>query len=198
MSYFQNTHCYRATNFAPRKPTVLLDCDGPLADFVGAALEIVFEETGKRYVPEDIKTWEIFDSIEDRAVGDRVYAKLKAKGGCYGIAVHEHAAEAVSELKKHADVVVLTSPFFGAETWVYEREKWLSDHLGVKPAEIIHARDKFHVAGDFLIDDKPSHIREWQARFPDGEGLLWTMSHNQDVDLQRVHSWREVLELVRG
>ena len=190
------THYYRAVNTRPRKPTVLLDCDGPLADFIAAVLDIVHDETGNRYKPEDVKTWEIFESIESKEVGDRVYAKIKDRGGCYGIAVQQGAAEAVRELKKHAEVVILTSPFYGSETWAYEREKWLYDHFGIKSYEVIHARDKYHVAGDFLVDDKASHIRQWQLRFPDGDGLLWTMNYNQNEDLRRIHSWKELLDLV--
>ena len=181
------------------QPVVLVDCDGPLADFTTYALELVFQETGKQWQPEDIKTWEIFETINDKSLEDRVYAKLKGRGGCSSLAVVEGALEGIKRLQGISEVVIVTAPFSGSETWVHERENWLYKHFGIPAVDIIHAKKKYHVAGDFLVDDRPKHIRSWAARWKSGHALLWDTPGNRtaaDQSLERVHSWAEVFDRV--
>lgn len=182
-----------------RRPVVLVDCDGPLADFISAALTIVYEETGKRWLPEQITTWEIFETINDKDLENKVYDKIKSRGGCIGISVMEGARVGLHSLQQIAEVVIVTSPFHGSETWVYERELWLAKHFNIDHHDIIHARKKQHVAGDFLIDDHPKHIKAWGARWPEGQALLWDLPVNRGEDskgLTRVYSWADVYERV--
>jgi 5'(3')-deoxyribonucleotidase len=182
----------------PERPTVLVDVDGPLAAFDQAALDTIFAITGRRYALDDIRTWEVFESVEqdNPEVKKQVYDRMKGRGGCLGIPVADGAKEGLAKLQELCEVVIVTSPFWGSETWVYEREKWLVENLGIKAHDIIHARKKFHVAGDVLVDDKPDHIQKWSARFPRGRGILWgTYGNRGVVGLSRVTSWDEVLQL---
>jgi len=176
---------------------VMVDCDGPLADFVAATLDVVFEETGRRILPESITTWGIFDSINDKTLEDRVYEKIKSEGQCLALAVVSGAPEGIKRLQGIADLVVLTSPFHGAKTWVYERELWLERHFGIDPHDIIHARKKYHVYGDVLVDDRAQHLREWSRRWPNSRALLWnTPGNRSETGLERVKTWDEVYNIV--
>lgn len=185
------------------RPSVLLDVDGVLADFTSAALELVFKETGRRYEPNAVTTWEVFDSIPEPFAQARVYGLLKGRGGCLGIPIYEGAQDGVARLRELADVTIVTSPFSGSETWMHEREKWLEQHFGIDHHDIIHAKKKSRVHGDIFIDDKPEHIegwlQYWSARGLEVMGLLWgtdrtigTPSH-----LTKVTDWETVLQLVR-
>jgi 5'(3')-deoxyribonucleotidase len=180
------------------KPIVLVDCDGVLADFTQAALDLVFEETGERHRPEDIKTWEIFETIGvgNKDLQKRTYDKIKSKGQCFALSVYPEAQEGLKKLGEIAEVVIVTAPFYGSETWVHERETWLEKHFKVDAHDIIHARKKYHVYGDFLIDDRAKHIRKWSRRWPGSHGLLWDGPGNRDEDLPRVKSWSEVYNKV--
>lgn len=194
------THYWRPTSVVPdRKKEVLVDCDGPLALFDQAMLDIVFDLTGRRYVLEDIKGWEIFDSLpEPPAIRAEAYTRIKAKGGCLGIPVLEGSQEGLKKLQKRADVIICTSPFYGGETWVHEREMWLKEHFKIDGKEIIHARRKYHIAGDMLVDDKPEHLEKWSMRFPSGVPLLWATTGNRGAskEFARVETWEEVLKYV--
>jgi len=180
------------------KPTVLLDCDGVLADFVSAALRIVKSLTGRYYSPETITTWEVFDSLpEDERVRSEVYRAMKAPGGCSNIPVYADALSGVKRLREIADVVAVTSPFKGSLTWAHEREVWLEKYFGI--SNVIHARDKRRVHGDFFVDDKPEHIREWLAywatRDPNCVGILWQTPRVDQLP-HGVSTWDQVIEIV--
>jgi 5'(3')-deoxyribonucleotidase len=143
------------------KPTLLLDCDGVLSNFAQAALNILEEVSGLSFSEKDIHTWEVFDSLPPHAQQWRstVYRILKERGGCAGIPLHEGAKEGVARLQALADIIVVTSPFKGSETWAHEREHWLESHFGL--THVIHAKNKARIHGDFFLDDKPEHIKEW-------------------------------------
>lgn len=194
------THYWKPVSMVPdRRKEVLVDCDGPLALFDQAMLDIVFDLTGRRYMLEDIKGWEIFESIEiDKPeVRKDAYNRIKAKGGCLGIPVNGGAQDGLKALQKKADVIICTSPFYGGETWVHEREMWLKEHFKIDGKEIIHARRKYHIAGDMLIDDKPEHLEKWSLRFPAGMPLLWSTTGNRGIEaFNRVSTWGEVLAYV--
>lgn len=189
------------------KPTVLVDCDGVLADFTSAALELVYEVTGRRYPPSDVTTWEVFDSIPEPLAQKEVYRRLKGQGGCLGIPVYPDAKEGIARLREFAHIIVVTSPFKGSETWAHERELWLEQYFGTDIDYVIHARRKERVHGDIFIDDKPEHIDSWlsywvhSGREPDALALLWetdrTITEKVDARAERVKDWADVYELVQ-
>lgn len=190
------------------KPTVLLDCDGILADFTKATLELIRKMTGRRYEQRDITTWEIFDSLPemDDLARDEIYRILKAPGGCTSIPIYPDAQDGVRRLRELATIVIVTSPFSGSPTWMHERELWLKEHFGDGIHSVIHAKHKHHVHGDFFIDDKPSHIKEWldywvrSGRDPNAVGMVWRTprAHHDEVDslAVQVEDWDSALRTI--
>jgi 5'(3')-deoxyribonucleotidase len=186
------------------KPTLNLDVDGILADFVSAALALVAQHTGNVYHPNDIRTWEVFDSIPEKAVKDAVYGVMKAPGGCLAIPVYEGAQEGVKRLRNHVDVICVTSPFHGSPTWAHEREVWLEKHFGI--THVIHAHRKERVHADFFVDDKPSHVDDWirywvdSGRDPDAEGVCWRTARlvegPKSLHARTLDSWEDLINIV--
>ena len=90
------------------------------------------------------------------------------------------------------DVRLVTSPHPAcAASCAAEKYQWLLEHLGPTWIDrLIIARDKTHVQGDVLVDDKPkisgsSKVVRWNQ-------VLYSQSYNKDVDLggrQRLDSW---------
>jgi hypothetical protein len=66
------------------RPSVLLDVDGVLADFVQAALDHLHALAGHRVDPTIITTWEMFDSVPApfKSWRGTVYGRLADPGGC--------------------------------------------------------------------------------------------------------------------
>lgn len=185
------------------RPIVLLDADGPLFDFVAAALGRLYDITGRTYDPKTITTWEIFESLPEREWRhkDTVYDLLKAPGGCRSIPPHPIASEAVYNLQRIAEVLVVTSPFNGSPTWTHEREEALERHFSICHTNVIHAKRKGFIRGDFLVDDKFSNVQEWLERNPEGRGVYWkSLPHDTKTDtahLLLTQDWNLVINEVK-
>lgn len=180
------------------KPVLLLDADGVICDFIGAALLALRAESGVLVPRESITTWEIFDSVPEDLQKHKanVYGLLKARLGCFSMRPYDGAKDGVRRLKELAEVVVVTSPFPDSDTWMSEREKWLHSHFGIISHNVIHARAKHHVKGDIFVDDKTSHVVTWADAHPQGTALLWNMKYNEQDELpdnvSRVVGWGQL------
>jgi 5'(3')-deoxyribonucleotidase len=183
------------------QPVVLLDCDGVLADFVTATLDVVAEIMGEPVAAERITTWEIFDSIGDEALRRRVYGIMNEPGFSESrIQAYPGAREAVGVLQERAELYVVTSPFHSA-AWMHGRLAWLDRELAIPPGRVIFAREKHIVRGDVFVDDNPAHVREWNARRRGctGRGMLFDQPYNRgDRDLPRVFTLAQIADLVDG
>jgi 5'(3')-deoxyribonucleotidase len=191
------------------RPTVLLDCDGVIADYHKMALDILYNLTGRRYQTSDVVTWDTFHSIDEPPdVVDEVYQRIKSRGNCEKIEPFAEAKEGIERLKELADIVIVTSPFKGSPTWAHEREVWLKEHFDIE--HVIHTRRKARVHGDFFIDDKTDHVNEWLAywvhsgRDTGVTGIHWTNGRTSDARTQPLDEgartasdWSDVQEFVR-
>lgn len=165
-----------------RKPVVLLDCDGILADFVTPVLDEVHRLTGSRYSLDDLKTWEIFDTLPyGPEIKSACYARMKEPGACAALTLYPGAKEAVAKIKELADLYILTSPM-RSKTWAHERTDRLEKHFKISHDRVIHAHAKHLVVGDVFIDDKPSNVASWRAHHPNGWALLRLHSYSSVGD----------------
>lgn len=160
---------------------VLLDCDGVLADFVSAALDIVWEEFGLRFQPADVTEFDIMKSL---GFGPDDSARFKRLvGGEEGLAstlaVYPGAREGVDRLRAIAEVYIVTSPFGSNPTWTHDREKWLKKHFDIGSKHIVHTSAKHLCVGDVFVDDKTEACVAWQAEHPNGVAVQWATPHNR-------------------
>lgn len=192
------------------RPIILLDCDGPLANFTAAYLATVRRITGKQILPSEIDRWDIhkcdpvrkaaesccFTSSELRSFVDQY---IKRPGWCDEIPTTSAAAENVERLRAIGDVYIVTSPWRSSPTWVHERTRWCKRELGIDADHVIHTEAKHLIYGDIFVDDKPEHVRAWSERWPDGTAILFDMPHNRGADVGRaIHGgFLEVIEAVR-
>lgn len=187
-----------------RRPRVLLDCDGVLADFVGGMLEIVRELTGRAFGPEHVDRWD-FAAALGLSPKDASAVK-RTIGGRRGFAAnlqpYPDALDGVAALRACADVWIVTAPWRSSESWTAEREAWLQFHFGIPTERIIFAQDKSAISGDVFVDDKASAVEAWilerEARQERGVGVVWSNLHNvRDVSFApRVQRWEQVLAMV--
>lgn len=168
------------------RPVVLLDCDGPLADFTQAYLDALRIETGASHSAAEVDRWAIAECDFFRRLSER-HSNLKRRvdahvikpGFCAGLAVQPGAKAAVELLTELADVYVVTSPWDSSPTWMHERLHWVHKHFGLPRSRVIQGAAKFLIRGDVFVDDKPSHVREWQEAWPHSTGVLFDMHHNR-------------------
>lgn len=175
-----------------RRPRVLLDVDGVLADFLTPSLAIFQRLTGHPYTHGDFKTWDIFETIP-REHESAYYEVVNVPGWCRSLPVYEGAQAGVQALKEVADLYIVTSPLSRHPTWTHEREGWLHEHFGIHHRKIVHTSAKYLCIGDVFVDDRPDHIEAWEAEHAGGLGLLWDQPYNRGSKAGfRVLDWNQV------
>lgn len=199
------------------RPIVLLDCDGPLADFTTHYLVALARVTNGKalHTAEEVDRWAIHDcqffhdaavrfGVEREVLKRKVDAEVTAPGFCAHIPVQKGSQNAVAELRSLAQVYVVTSPWNSGATWMHERERWLLQHFDIGHKSVFHCSSKFLVRGDVFVDDKADHVATWAKAWPDSRAFLFDMHHNKRDDVG--HSgrpsarggWDEVIRHVRS
>ena len=166
-------------NESPRRPVVLLDVDGVLADFIGGVLDLVEHVTGLCREREDVDRFDFCEALGLRGDDARAVKRAIAERGfCERLLPYEGARLGVRALQEIADVYIVTSPWNSCPTWTYERESWLWRHFKIPSSRVIHARAKHRVAGDVFVDDRTNTVAEWRAEWPDSVAIRWNTPHN--------------------
>ena len=178
------------------KPRLLLDCDGILADFYGAAFDLVEDFTGVRHQLSDLDSWEIFASIGDRALAERTYNAMNEPGFCLErVPPLPGAIDGLASVRERVDLFIVTAPFRSG-FWMHERVQWLALHFGVPADRVVFARHKGLIRGDFFADDNPHHVQGWaeQRRECRGQGFVWDQPYNRRElpDLPRLRGWGDL------
>lgn len=166
-----------------QRKRVLLDVDGVLADFVGPALSLVEEATGRKYTREDVTAFDFAASLGlSLAEAALVKKAISYRANWWStLPVIDGAIDGVERLRSVSDVYVLTSPWNSCPTWLHEREGWLKKHFGIPHSHILVGSAKHLVAGDMLVDDKTETLREWSRLHGHlgGRAVQWQTPHNR-------------------
>jgi len=191
--------------------TILLDCDGPISDFVGHTLNTYHaaQTSWPGVNRSTLKRWEIVQELADIAGDQKVktylHAKVKRPGWCADMPPIPGAREAVPCLldTPGLNVLVVTAPWDSSIHWMRERRDWLEKHCRVPARRVVFASDEVKplIRGDVFLDDKPSTVAAWAANHRDGLAVLWKTQRNQEVQgLPSVKNWSEfrTLLLMKG
>lgn len=181
-----------------KKMRVLLDVDGIIADFAGAAAVLMSTVTGRTITVQDIIHWEVTEILDEHHLRDACKEAMLQPGFCSSIEAYEDSLAAVEKLSEVAEVFYVTAPMHKNPTWMPERVAWLERVLNADPRHIIFAYKKHIVDGDVFVDDHPGNVESWLEHHPSKTALLWTRPYNasHSPHLRRVTSWMEVLEEV--
>jgi 5'(3')-deoxyribonucleotidase len=185
-----------------QRPRILIDVDGPMADFVAPALDAIFQVTGRRFKASDhVNGWDIFSGLglSDEETHE-VFRIMQVPGLCLGIPTVPGAREGIEELRRFADVWAVTSPF-GGEHWMHERDAWLVRNLGFHKNHVLHVRgeSKHGVYGNMLVEDKIDTLRSWQAAWPRETAMLFELPYNRDAGWEGLSSpdWPQLVAVAR-
>lgn len=166
------------------KPIVLVDQDGPLADFDGAFAALCKTEGFPLDVMLPDKQTERFADAHVNCVSCRRDARSRvySSGWFRALPLVPGAREGIELLTEHADVWICTKPLEANPTCRDEKVEWVAEHLGEDWVKrVIITPNKGMVKGAVLLDDAPvrRHIEraEWKpVVFPrpwNGEGSEW-------------------------
>lgn len=189
-----------------RRPRLLIDSDGVLSAFTAAALEVVAEQTGKRFALADVTRFDFCDALglakSDRR---RVMETIRTRRGFVaGMQTLPGAVAAMGALRELAEVYVVTKPWPRSPTWTSERVEWLWQHFGIDEDHVLPIGAKHLIDGELFVDDSSDHVRAWLADRPAGIGVLWGTPHNTGeavpagAHLLSSRSWPTLVGMVRG
>lgn len=162
-----------------------MDVDGVVANFTGHLLNII----GSELTPADVTVWQVLDLLKPSEKKEAT-AILNEPEFWRSQPVIEGAQDGIAQIKKHHEIFWVTSPWIGCEGWEAARRWWLKDNFGVDHKHVAPLASKYIVVGDFIVDDKASHVDEWLEHH-DGQGFLFDAPYNQDSKLQRMN-WNDI------
>ncbi len=177
---------------------ILIDQDGPLADFERGFLEhwqaqypgefsIPMDERREFYLREEYPS-HLTAQVDAIYCAPGFYLDLPPTPGCL------EALSALAELGH--DVRICTSPLSRYDHCVLEKYRWVEKYFGREfTKRIIVTKDKTIVRGDILIDDNPNIAGVYQ---PAWEHVIFAAPYNKGVtDKRRMNwaNWRDILEV---
>lgn len=184
-----------------KRPRLLLDIDGVVANFLEPCLKIVNDIMGSTYTHDDVKQWDFmrgqFGMTQQQI--DEVYKRMYVEGFCINIPLYKGAKEGVTALQEIADIYPVTASL-GGPWWAFEREKWLLAHLGFPPTRVVSTTMKFLCNGDILVDDRTQNCADWQTEYPYGVAIRWERPNNagDPWDGLRASNWDTLYGIVLG
>lgn len=179
----------------------MVDVDGIVASFSGAAAKVMSTLTGKDITHDDVIYWEVTKILESEELRKAAKEEFNREGFCHSFEIYDGSQAAIRELSEISDLYFVTAPLSSNRTWMPERVEWLQRHFNTPYSRIAFVHDKFIVHGDFLIEDHPDNAAAWSVENPLGKALLWDRAYNQPpqgTGVQRVVHWNDVISEVKA
>lgn len=181
-------------------PDVLFDVDGVFGDFITPALEEVTKLTGVTYHHDDVKQWDIMESLGiPNDIAEQAYFNMRREGFCRSIKPYPGAVEGFASVRDVCNPFVVTAPL-GGPWWAHEREEWLHDLFKIRRKQVISTSIKFMCIGDVIVDDKTANLVEWRSKHLHGCAIRWEAPSNSSEpwDGVRTNNWQELRGILIG
>ena len=115
------------------------------------------------------------------------------------IPVMENSVEVLKNISKKNDIFFATSTFnFGGEEKFFEgclvgKLNWIKKNFPfISLKNVIYTDTKYLLKGDYLIEDKPSQLKEFE-----GKKVLMDFPYNRNTnDFIRVNNWKEIEKII--
>lgn len=159
-----------------------IDVDGVLANFKKSFIDWF----GLTIKPHEVSHWDIFSfmSEDDAKLAKR---ELSHPDFWRNMEAYPYARNLVETFSSRGvQVVIVTSPWRSCSEWDEVRRQWVYKFVGDFP--VITAADKRYTNVQALLDDKPSHIVEFNE-YNRGSGnyaYLIDRPYNRNEDLTRI------------
>jgi 5'(3')-deoxyribonucleotidase len=182
----------------------LCDVDDVLANYKQGFIAAVNASGVRQLKPDHVFTdWDLSKSLGlTEEEDDEVYMLINQPGFAQNLAPLPGAVDGVRKIMEIADVLFVTSPLKTSPTWGYDRMHWLQKYFGEELGKkVVSTAEKHAIDGDFLCDDKPDHVVQWQAEHPRGRAILWITPQNMRMaprDVFGLASWGMVYAVVEG
>ncbi len=168
---------------------ILVDQDGPLADFEKGFLEQWLARFPNEVsVPSERRRAFYIADDYPKSLREKIESIYLALGFYRGLAPVAHSIETINGLINLGhEVYICTSPLLRNKHCVREKFEWVEEHLGgAFTQRIILTKDKTMVRGDILFDDKPDIKGIFK---PTWEHVVFDCPYNRHAVGQRRATW---------
>jgi len=174
-----------------KKLRIAIDMDDVMANTSKKLLQLHASLFGSSWQPNDFKGLgfqELIKAEEYQVIREKIFEK----GFFTDLEVLPDAQEVVSYLHENHEVFIVSAAMEFPNS-LTEKQTWLGEFFPyIHWKNIVFCGDKSIITADVLIDDHEKNLITFQ-----GKPLLFDAIHNQTLTgYQRVHSWREVKEVI--
>jgi 5'(3')-deoxyribonucleotidase len=160
-----------------KKPLILLDVDGVLANFRHTYVEACNRANGTDYTEQDTghDSWFAQNMGLTQEQGKKTWEELAKPGWVLSMPILPGAKRAVRKLSRMGTVLFVTAPS-PTPYWVMERRQWLDamfsgGHDDPSGSTIFCPGSlKYRIPGDVFIDDRAEDVDRWRFAWPTGLG----------------------------
>lgn len=189
------------------KPLLLLDIDGPIADWKHSYILKLNELKGTNHSVADTGNhWSIEEDLGlDPETAQEIYKHMDGPNVSANIPETPGAIHAVKQLPLFYDVMFLTAENRESPDWVHGRRQWLIRKFGLALAsKIIHTHHKQLVYGDIFVDDKLENLVNWRQfwikkGFTHHRAIRYTCGravHDTPKGIMEVRDWNELFPML--
>lgn len=185
------------------KPIIAINCDGVLSNWHALALPILNKLTGKNISTKDIKNWDIYHLIDDQKIKDLYNDELNNSGMIEHLPVYDGAQKAIEEIRKIAELYIVTSPMNNYHDWIIHRNTWLKKNFDISSKNIVHTSAKHLIQSHIFIDDKPENVKNWYESNV-GIPILWKhecVAENPfewNTRVKWTNDWNDVMKILNN
>lgn len=172
------------------KPTIAVDVDWVLAKLLQKVLDCYNEDHNDIITVKDIKSWDIHNHVK---IGSKIYEYFNEYGMFRDLEIVENSQEVIQFLQKKWEVIIVTDAFFSPNAMI-DKYNWLRKNFDFIPKNnIVFASNKGLIKADFLIDDAPHNLVNFNKS--GGFPILFDATHNKWCnEYFRVNDWLEIKE----
>lgn len=172
---------------------LLIDMDGVTADLLAHWLDTLTQQTGIIRTKDDVKEWSVHKAYPELSPG-QVYSLLDEPDFFRHLAPVPQAVSTLRRLMAKHEVVFLTACTKGHRA----KLEWIAEHIPEFNLDnVVFAKRKELVQGDFLLDDYTLNLESWQSAWPGGVPVCFAAAYNTDWNGNyRVDNWLQFEELV--
>ncbi len=138
---------------------------------------------------ESPKSWNIFDELT-RDETRRVLKLWNEPQFWKELSIIENARSGIEGLRHQGyRVVWVTSPWYSCSHWVKIRLEFLKKNFDSNHEDVIFTSSKYLIPGDLFIDDRPKHIKTWQAFNANGRAVMFKTKFNNHFEWDEKCLW---------
>lgn len=177
--------------------TILIDIDGVLAETHQLWLDKINERYNRNHTIDECTNWSFHIPLN---LDESIYKYWDEPGHFENANLVPEALHGLESLWFNHNCYILGAASYQTDA-IVQKWRWLNRHFPfIKKENVVFAKDKSVVHGDYLIDDSVENVVRFVNRnnVPHREALLfnrpWNLDYSEDSSrVHRVSGWKEIL-----